>query len=37
MIAFLELLAIFWGPYLLVGAWITLKQLNAEVTIKRIW
>ena len=27
MIAFLELLAIFWGPYLLVGAWITIKQL----------
>ena len=25
--AFLQLLAIFWGPYLLVGAWITLKQL----------
>jgi hypothetical protein len=27
MIAFLQLLAIFWGPYLLVGAWIAIKQL----------
>ena len=27
MIAFLQLLAIFWGPYLMVGAWIKLKQL----------
>ena len=26
--AFLQLLAIFWGPYLLVGAWIKLKQLK---------
>jgi len=25
--AILQLLAIFWGPYLLVGAWIKLKQL----------
>lgn len=25
--AILQLLAIFWGPYLIVGAWITLKQL----------
>jgi len=26
MNAFLQLIAIFWGPYLLVGAWIKLKQ-----------
>ena len=25
--AFLQLLAIFWGPYLLVGAWIKIKEL----------
>ena len=27
MIAFLQLLAIFWGPYLLVGAWIKIQEL----------
>jgi hypothetical protein len=25
--ALLQLMAIFWGPYLIVGAWIALKQL----------
>ena len=25
--AILQLIAIFWGPYLIVGAWIKLKQL----------
>jgi len=24
---FLQLLVIFWGPYLIVGAWIKLKQI----------
>jgi hypothetical protein len=28
MIAFLQLLAIFWIPYLIVGAWLKLKQLK---------
>jgi hypothetical protein len=27
MTAFIQLLAIFWGPYLIVGAWIKLTQL----------
>ena len=30
MNAFLQLIAIFWGPYLIVGAWIKLKQLKEK-------
>jgi len=25
--ALLQLIAIFWGPYLIVGAWIAIKEL----------
>jgi len=27
MTALLQLIAILWGPYLIVGAWIAIKQL----------